>query len=292
MFSLRSLHAASNDAGVERPKDEALMDKAAPDPLLAIRKRIDAIDEAMHRLLIDRSSVIAELIEIKGTSKPGAAFRPDREADMMRRIAMRHEGGLPLITVEHIWREIITTFTAMQAPFGVVAGPARDALAMRDLVRFYFGFSVPVRGVKSNDDAIATVARSRKDVAVVAADRRGRWWSGLTGANAPKVFAKLPFIEIPDRPADLPAYVIGPPLRQTLDTDTKLLAIADTPGLRKAIASFGGQVVGSGEGDLLVELPVAIALDDLRAQAGAPLRKVRDLGGFFQPIRFLAERVA
>ena len=111
---------------------------------MAIRRRIDAIDEAMHRLLIERSGVIAELIEIKGTSKPGAAFRPEREADMMRRLVMRHEGALPLVTVEHIWREIITTFTAMQAPFGVAMGPSSDDLAMRDLVRFYFGFSVPV----------------------------------------------------------------------------------------------------------------------------------------------------
>ena len=70
------------------------MDKAAPDPLKAIRDRIDMIDAEMHRLLIERSGVIAELIEIKGTSKPGAAFRPDREADMMRRrIAMSGSGA-------------------------------------------------------------------------------------------------------------------------------------------------------------------------------------------------------
>ena len=99
------------------------MDKAAPDPLQIVRNRIDAIDEELHRLLIERASVIAELIQIKGTSKPGAAFRPDREADMMRRLAQRHDGDLPFTTVEHIWREIITVFTAMQAPFGVVAGP-------------------------------------------------------------------------------------------------------------------------------------------------------------------------
>jgi len=136
------------------------MDKPAPDPLRAIRDRIDAIDEAVHRLLIDRSGVIAELIRVKGTSKPGAAFRPQREADMMRRLVMRHSGELPLATVEHIWREIITTFTAMQAPFTIVEGPAKDPLAMRDVVRFYFGFSVPVSVAKTNGDAIAEVARS------------------------------------------------------------------------------------------------------------------------------------
>jgi chorismate mutase/prephenate dehydratase len=272
--------------------DEDEMDKPAPDPLRAIRNRIDAIDEAVHRLLIDRSSVIAELIQIKGTSKPGAAFRPDREADMMRRLVMRHGGELPLATVEHIWREIITTFTAMQAPFGVVAGPAADPLAMRDVVRFYFGFSVPVSVAGTNAQAIAEVGKGGKQIAVVAAAKSGRWWDALAGSNAPKVFAKLPFIEIPDRPADLPAYVIGPPLKESHEPDVKLLAIPDAPGLQAAIASFGGTIAAEADGDLLVELPVAVTLLEVGKEIGAPIRGIREVGAFFQPIRFLAERVA
>ena len=35
---------------------------------------------------------------------------------MMRRLAERHEGLLPLDTVEGIWRVIIATFTYVQAP--------------------------------------------------------------------------------------------------------------------------------------------------------------------------------
>jgi chorismate mutase-like protein len=268
------------------------MDRAAPDPLTAIRARIDAIDEAMHRLLIDRSSVIAELIRIKGTSKPGAAFRPDREADMMRRIVARHDGELPLATVEHIWREIITTFTAMQAPFSVAAGPARDALAMRDVVRFYFGFSVPVEQAKTNDAAIATVARSKKAVAVIAAQSKGRWWAKLLGANAPKVFARLPFIESPDRPADLPAYVVGPPLKQNFAPDIRLFAVKATPKLKAAATSFGGALLGRADDEALVALPVATEIFELAEAAKFRAKTARDVGGYFQPIRLVAERVA
>ena len=93
------------------------MDKAAPDPLQAIRVRIDAIDEAMHRLLIERSGVIAELIHIKGLSKPGAAFRPDREADMMRRLVMRHEGNLPLVFA----RALVASFLGLIVYYGLTA---------------------------------------------------------------------------------------------------------------------------------------------------------------------------
>src|SRR5215207_4064026 len=100
------------------------MSGGEPESLADIRMRIDEIDEGMHRLLIERSRVVEALIRVKGASGPSAAFRPRREAEMMRRLVLRHEGRLPLVTLEHIWREIITTFTALQAPFGVITGPA------------------------------------------------------------------------------------------------------------------------------------------------------------------------
>ena len=268
------------------------MDKAAPDPLQAIRSRIDAIDAEMHRLLIERSGVVGELIEIKGTSKPGAAFRPDREADMMRRLAMRHSGALPLATVEHIWREIITSFTAMQAPFGIAAGPAADPLALRDAIRFYFGFSIPVAACETGAAAIRRVAASGRDIAVIAVEGAERWWDGLSGASAPKIFAKLPFIELPSRPAALPAYVIGPPLKDKSVPDIGVLAMRADDRIEAAILSHGGQVVARAEDEVLAELPVAATPDDIAAEAGHPLGRTRRLGGFFQPLRFLADRTA
>ncbi len=268
------------------------MDKAAPDPLQIVRNRIDAIDEELHRLLIERASVIAELIQIKGTSKPGAAFRPDREADMMRRLAQRHDGDLPFTTVEHIWREIITVFTAMQAPFGVVAGPAEDALALRDTIRFYFGFSVAVKVAESSEAAVAEITASKQDIAVIAANSEARWWGGLIGDGAPKVYAKLPFVEMQSRPADYPAYVIGPPLKETPAPDIRLLAARNAPRLEASIRGYGGVVAARAGDDLLVELPVAVAPGDVAGEDGVSLEAAVEVGGFSQPIRFVAERVA
>lgn len=265
-------------------------DGPTPDPLKAIRDRIDAIDETVHRLLIKRSGVIGELIKIKGASKPGAAFRPDREADMMRRIVMRHEGDLPLVTVEHIWREIITTFTAMQAPFAIAAGPAEDPIAMQDAIRFYFGFSIPVKHCATHEEAIARVAESSREIAVVAPEMGARWWEALTGPEAPRVFAKIPFLEIADRPAGLPGYVIGPPLSETIIADVQVFAMSDSGGLEAAIRSHEGQVVARSGDEVLVELPVAASLDDVARDSGEPSRTSRHLGGFAQPIRYLSDR--
>ena len=103
------------------------------EPLLAeLRREIDRIDEAMHGLLIERGEIIERLIAVKKTEESGSAFRPAREADMMRRLVQRHHGSLPLDTAESIWRVIISTFTYVQAPFAVHADLSAGDALMRD----------------------------------------------------------------------------------------------------------------------------------------------------------------
>src|SRR2546423_7637474 len=108
-----------------------------------LRREIDRIDEAMHRLLMERGEIIDRLIAVKRTEASGSAFRPAREAEMMRRLVERHRGILPLDTAESIWRVIISTFTYVQAPFSVHADLSAGEAAMRDSARFHFGFTVP-----------------------------------------------------------------------------------------------------------------------------------------------------
>ena len=93
----------------------------APPSLQELRKEIDAIDAQVHSLLMARGDIIDRLIPVKQTQEVGSAFRPAREADMMRRLVQRHRGILPLDTVESIWRVIISTFTYVQAPFSMHA---------------------------------------------------------------------------------------------------------------------------------------------------------------------------
>src|SRR4029077_16393437 len=98
-----------------RPGHETVCAMAKPSqsetPSLGdLRKNIDRIDEAVHGLLMERGEIIDRLIAVKQTQESGSAFRPAREADMMRRLVDRHQGILPLDTAESIWRVIISTF--------------------------------------------------------------------------------------------------------------------------------------------------------------------------------------
>ena len=115
-----------------------------PPSLTDLRKEIDRIDEGMHTLLMERADIIDRLIAVKKSQETGgSAFRPAREAEMMRRLVERHKGILPLDTVEGIWRVVIATFTYVQAPFSVHADLSAGDALMRDSARFHFGFTVP-----------------------------------------------------------------------------------------------------------------------------------------------------
>ena len=65
----------------DRPKNTV---RDAPS-LGDLRKDIDRIDEAMHRLLMERGEIINRLISVKNSQETGSAFRPAREADKIGR---------------------------------------------------------------------------------------------------------------------------------------------------------------------------------------------------------------
>jgi chorismate mutase len=182
-------------------------------PSLAdLRREIDRIDETMHGLLIERSEIINRLIKVKKTQEKGSAFRPAREADMMRRLVDRHKGILPLDTVESIWRVIIATFTYVQAPFSVHADLSAGAAEMRDSTRFHFGFTVPFVAHMGASAVVAAVSASTGDlglVPAVAVPGAGAWWNALELDGAPKIIARLPFVERADHPAALPVFVLS-----------------------------------------------------------------------------------
>ena len=180
--------------------------------LASLRQEIDRIDEAMHKLLIERGEIIDRLIAAKQTQESGSAFRPAREAEMMRRLVTRHRGILPLDTAESIWRVIIATFTYVQAPFSVHADLSAGEAMMRDSARFHFGFTVPYVPHTGAASAVAAVSKSKGDLGLVPAFEiagAGAWWSALEFDSAPKIIARLPFVERSDHPAGLPVFVVS-----------------------------------------------------------------------------------
>jgi len=197
-------------------------------PLAELRREIDRIDEAMHRLLMERGEIIDRLIAAKQRQEAGSAFRPAREAEMMRRLVERHRGILPLDTAESIWRVIIGTFTFVQSPYSVHADLSAGDAAMRDSARFHFGFTVPFVTHMSATAAVAAVAASKGDLALVpaaAVSGGGAWWAALEDPAAPKIIARLPFVERADHPAGLPVFVVSRPAADAMVPDIETWSV-------------------------------------------------------------------
>jgi chorismate mutase len=204
------------------------MSKAPPQDrpsLTDLRHEIDRIDAAMHELLMERGEIIDRLIAVKQTQETGSAFRPAREADIMRRLIERHRGNLPLDTAESIWRVIISTFTYVQAPFAVHADLSAGDAAMRDSARFHFGFTVPFVPHMGAASVVAAVTESKGDLGLVPAFAiagAGPWWAALEFDTAPKIIARLPFVERADHPAAMPVFVVSRAAADAMVTETEM----------------------------------------------------------------------
>jgi chorismate mutase len=278
MFSLllaraHPINGAAASSGQVPIKIEKMSSTDPPLQLAELRREIDRIDEAMHRLLIERGEIISRLIKAKRTTESGSAFRPAREADMMRRLVGRHSGILPLDTVESIWRVIIATFTFVQAPFRVHADFSAGEPAMRDCARFHFGFTVPLVGHMGPAGVLAAIADAPGDLGLVPVQGTvggGVWWAALEPEAAPKIIARLPFVERQDHPAGLPVFAIARPHPDAVVSDVKMWSVRVAgwgPRPAQALASLAEAVAVPDRGfdgaALLVPVPQGRSFDHM-----------------------------
>jgi hypothetical protein len=172
----------------------------------------------------------------------------------------RHHGNLPLDTVESIWRVIIATFTYVQAPFSAHADLSAGDALMRDSARFHFGFTVPLVPHVGSASVVEAVSESTGDLGLVpafAVAGAGPWWTALEFDSAPKIIARLPFVERADHPAGLPVFVVSRVAADAMVTETEVWSMR--------VSGWSATSV-----DSLADLADAIAVPD-RAFDGAAL---------------------
>lgn len=245
--------------------------------LTELRAKIDAVDESMHALIMQRASVIDELIGIKGADRNrGAAFRPGREAQMMAVLAERHAGSVPFSMIVHIWREIISTFTWMQAPYEVHVAEGDAPAIISDMARYQFGYTVQMYRHRDAKTAMDAAKKTGNALVVVPLDGAGPWWNDLDAAKSLSVMTRLPVAPVAFDTLD--AFVLGPTLADPVPFDIRLYTgtLADGDSLE---GWAGGTVIKPGG----VKDRALIAIG---AGGSAPpqLLDFRAAGGYFAPI--------
>ncbi len=231
----------------------------------ALRARLDELDDKIHDLLIDR----ARVVESVARSGKAAAFRPGREASILRRLLQRHTGKLPARTLVRMWREMLAGTTAMQAPVSIAA-TGTSAIS-----REHFGFLTPVIEHSSAGTALAAVRAGSVSVAVLPFPAgENAWWPLLTETE-PRLYviARLPFWA--DRPDHVPAgdaLVVGTTAPDASGDDRSFIA-ADWTRLLDA-----GLNARAKHGTV-TEVDTLVAEDDPRLPPGSIV-----LGGYAIPV--------
>ena len=161
-----------------------------------LRQEIDQIDEALHDLLMRRADVVERVKDAK-SNVGGAIFRPGREAEILRRLAGRHSGTLPIDVVIRMWRELISAFVNMQAPFTVSVWDTGD-VGCWDLARDHFGTRSEMTRLKSTRGVLHAVAEGTATMGVLPFPQEGEtdpWWPALdvTTDKRLQICARLPF---------------------------------------------------------------------------------------------------
>jgi chorismate mutase/prephenate dehydratase len=135
--------------------------------LLEIRNRIDSIDSQIHQLLNQRAEAAQEVARIKLAADPKAVFyRPEREAQVLRKVMKRNEGPLDDETVARIFREIMSSCLALEKPLNIAflgpEGTFTQAAALK-----HFGHAVSMHSMSTISDVFVEVETGGADYGVV-----------------------------------------------------------------------------------------------------------------------------
>jgi chorismate mutase len=262
-----------------------------PDPhwtLDDLRREIDEIDDEMHDLLMRRTTVVDAIGALK-KSDGVPAIRPGREATILRRLIVRHDGKFPRALVVRIWREILSGTTRLQVDFAVAVHVPERAPGLWDLARDHFGSCTPMT-------AFSTASQVLRD--------SDPWWPHLVSADAqrPRVVARLPFASPGNaRAGGLDALAIGRGAPEptgadrsmlVIDTNreisrTRLFSVLKTGGLEPnflaAVASAPDAAAN------LIELEGLVSPEDAHLQKalvplGAAVDRVSFLGSYARPL--------
>jgi chorismate mutase / prephenate dehydratase len=164
-------------AGARRGRKAAVA--AAPPPaaatdLAAVRAQIDGIDREIQALIAERALWARQVGKAKG--KLAAAveyYRPEREAQVLRRVVDRNDGPLSDEVLVRLFREIMSACLAQQEPLKVgYLGP--EGTFSQQAVQRHFGHSARGLPLASVEEVFDEVAAGHADFGVVPVENSGQ----------------------------------------------------------------------------------------------------------------------
>lgn len=148
---------------------------AVVDPVLAqVRERIDGIDRQIHELIQERARYAHQVGKAKGKLKAAVDYyRPEREAQVLRKVVDRNAGPLTDEVLVRLFREIMSACLAQQEPLKVgYLGP--EGTFSQQAVRKHFGHSAHGLALTSIEEVFEEVEAGHADFGVVPVENSGQ----------------------------------------------------------------------------------------------------------------------
>ncbi len=137
--------------------------------LSKLRQQIDAIDTDIQRLINERASCAKQVAEVKmhsGGAVSPVFYRPEREAQVLRKIMERNKGPVADEQMARIFREVMSVCLALEQPMRIAflgpEGTFTQAAALK-----HFGHSVVSAPLASIDEVFREVESGAANYGVV-----------------------------------------------------------------------------------------------------------------------------
>jgi chorismate mutase/prephenate dehydratase len=138
---------------------------ADADALGALRGKIDSVDEQIQRLIAQRAELAKEVGVLKGLTQTVEFYRPEREAQVLRKVVDRNQGPLRDEEMVRLFRELMSACLAQEEPLKVAyLGP--EGTFTQSAVFKHFGHSVHALAVPTIDEVFHEVESGTADFGV------------------------------------------------------------------------------------------------------------------------------
>lgn len=140
------------------------------------RDQIDAIDEQILKLVNDRANHARHIGDLKDD---GVIYRPEREAQILRRMSEQNAGPLPTEAVTNIFRSIMSNCRALEKELTIAfLGPLGTYSEEAALKQFGLGRGAVV--CSSIDEVFRTIEAGQADYGIVPVENSNEGAVGLT----------------------------------------------------------------------------------------------------------------
>lgn len=148
--------------------------------LARLRQSIDQLDQQIQQLINERARCAQQVAEVKQKyAKAGETpvfYRPEREAQILRRVMKNNPGPVPDAVMAGLIREVMSVCLSLEQPLDVACVQSDHGHGHQAAAR-HFGQAARLHHYSSDQEALDALLAGSADYAVI--DSASAFWSSL-----------------------------------------------------------------------------------------------------------------